>query len=60
MAIAVIIAAKQRRLVIDLSEAEASILKSVMQNPLWPEEEPQDLANVREAIFNALKNDGVE
>ncbi len=59
MAEAVVIPAPTRRLVLDLSQSEASQLKAMMQNP-WYESESREIAKLREVIFNALQMDGVE
>jgi hypothetical protein len=43
--------------VLVLSEDEARILRGMVQNPMCdPEEEPQEISDLRESIFKALKS----
>lgn len=48
---------KEITVTITLSEAEAYVLKAMMQNPMCnPSDEPINVANLRQSIFNELKS----
>lgn len=47
---------KEITVTITLSETEAYVLKAMMQNPVCdPSDEPIDVANLRQGLFNELK-----
>lgn len=48
---------KEVTVTLTLTEAEAYILKAMMQNPACsPSDESIDVANLRQGLFNELKN----
>ena len=59
MANAVVVQAPVKRLILDLTQYEAELLKAVMQNPLFDGKESPELAAIREVIFTALQSAGV-